>query len=186
MPAGNGYACHETMVISHMKPGTICLFVIVCLIAWISPPGKARPEQSPSLGKYGIPVHEGARNLKKDVNDDFERAGVSYDLDTAFPAREVIEFYEKAFREMGFITDPQQGYTMRRWEKYDEKTGKWRATDEAPARYVASWVDKQRSVRGLLVLRYGYAEGGKEGLHKLFVDCSLQGLFGPRDLCRFH
>jgi len=138
-----------------------------------------RPNSAPStpIEASELPVYKDAVKIKHHADDELERVSVSYQLITPFPAREVIEFYEAAFKEKGYEPFSEDGLSPMRWEVFNSKTGDYDPAHKSPARWIGSWVDDERSLRIILALVYREDGRDKEWDETLLVDCSRQKFF---------
>ncbi len=131
---------------------------------------------------FEIPIYPDAYDIKKYVNNPIGSKSVFYKVNTKFPASEIISFYNKQFRKMELIPYFEDGYGIRKWENFNPKTGKWEKTSSVPARFIATWTDKKKTLRVVLLLRYKYNAKDKEWDKKLFVNCTIYKFFDFRKI----
>ena len=130
-----------------------------------------REDQQVLRVNINLPVYptgfEVSTNMKQSAWDE----EVFYKVKANFPATEVILYYDKEFQTRGFIPYAEDGYGKRRWENFVPRTGEWASTSGVPARYIATWVDKERALRIVLFLRYRYDYQNKDWDKILLVSC---------------
>lgn len=144
-------------------PAVIILLVIGGLIS-------AKGERQQPL-KNNHPVYATGFDLSTNMKQSQWDEEVFYKVKINFPATEVISFYDKEFQARGFIPYAEDGYGTRTWEDFNQRTGAWEATTKPPARYIATWVDKEQTVRIVLFARYRYDYQNKDWDKILLVNC---------------
>ena len=129
-----------------------------------------------------IPVYKTGYDVKKGINKKFKSKYTFYKINSKFPAKEVIEFYHTNFKRMGFIQYSEDGYGKGRWENFDSNSGQWEPTNSMPARYIATWIDNDKKIRIVVLLRYKSDQIDDEGKNLLFVDCKVVDFFDSRKM----
>lgn len=127
-----------------------------------------------------LPVYPTGFDVSANMKPSAWDEEVFYKVKANFPAAEVTFFYDKEFQARGFIPYAEDGYGKRRWENFDQRTGEWDSTSRVPARYIATWVDKEKTVRIVLFLRYKYDYQNKDWDKILLVNCG-KGKFNRFD-----
>ena len=79
--------------------------------------------------------------------------------------------------KMGYHLFAGDGYGLRRWELYDEKTGEWLENNKIPGRYIATWVNSAKSLRIVLSMKYKYNYKDPDWIKKLSLNLSVQPFF---------
>jgi len=134
-------------------------------------------EQGNALSKITIPIYEKAYSITDTTSKTAGGTSVFYKVGLPFPGVEVISFYNKVFQEQGYLPFSEDEYGNRRWENLNPSTGNWEKTDHVPARYIATWVDRNRTTRIVLFIRYKYDYNDKAWEKTLLVNCSKEKYF---------
>lgn len=122
-----------------------------------------------------LDVHPDGYDVKYFLNKGTKEA--FYRVDTKFPAKDIISFYEERFKEKN-LTPYFDGVSGNaRWEVIDPKSGERMPVDSVPAHYVAVWVDKEKTRRYGLFLRYWYKAGGEIWKETLLVNLTVYKFF---------
>ena len=130
-----------------------------------------------------IPVYPNNENLVSNVNKPAKGTkSVSYFVNTFFPAKHVITFYNTELEKLGYKPYSEDGYGKLQWQSFNHKSGAWEETTEVPARFNATWVDSKKQIRIILVMNYEYDGSDKEWRNNLFVHCTVSKFFDFRDL----
>lgn len=133
-----------------------------------------------------LPVHPNSQ-YKKEIYDNNSPRKILYsEILSQYPASEIIKFYDSEMNKLGYYPFSDDGYGLRRWEVFNEKTGDWAANNEIPGRYIATWVDTSMTLRVILSIRYQYNYKDQDWKNKLIVNISVQPFFvmpqGERDM----
>ena len=109
-----------------------------------------------NIDNIEFPVVDGGYKVNRGHNDSINAKTLNYKVDILFPATEVVEFYDNKLKKQGLVPYEGDGYGSRQWENFNSSKGSWQQTNNVPARYISSWVDKNKSIRVILILRYKY------------------------------
>ncbi|MFA5073210.1 MAG: hypothetical protein WC539_04870 [Nitrospirota bacterium] len=138
--------------------------------------GFANGERNKPLNN-NLPIYSTGFNVSSNMKESAWEEELFYKVKISFPAAEVTSFYDKEFLARGFIPYSEDGYGTRIWENFNSNTGSWDATSKPPARYIATWTDKEKTVRIVLFIRYEYDNQDKEWNKTLLVNCSRDKFF---------
>lgn len=100
-------------------------------------------------------IYNDAYSIEKDVDTAIPKKAVSYKIKIPFPAREVIDFYDKELKAIHF-TKYITVLAKADWESFNTKNGEWERVHTAPAKYTSWWVDKNKKTLIILILFYKY------------------------------
>lgn len=107
-----------------------------------------------------IPLYPTANNIKENYYRKYTIKNVKYDVDMHYPADKIVAFYDEEMNKISFtpfVEDYYQDYD-RVWQTYIDGTMKG---EPDVASLTTSWVDKDRTKRATIVLRY-YWYGKKQ------------------------
>ena len=125
-----------------------------------------------------LPIYAGAMNLNKAFDSPAEGAkSVAYDVTMDFPANELIDFYNKEMSKIGFSPLPEEGIGTFKWEDFNTKSGRWEESSRVPARYTATWVNKEKTQRVWLYIVYKPKGNSKDWENMPMVSCSMAKYF---------
>ena len=105
------------------------------------------------LRDFELPVYPSASGVKEYSLKGGYIQGVSYKANIRYPAKELLEFYEKEWAELGFdpYSEEYYDYADRNW-KY--LTNSKHERKSFVAQLLMSWADSTRTKRANLVLKY--------------------------------
>ncbi|RII25317.1 MAG: hypothetical protein CXR31_14055 [Geobacter sp.] len=95
---------------------------------------------------FSLPIYPGATNQKTHLDKPAKGVkAATYRIATVFPARDLIEFYNKEMKKRGFkkYHDPLDSLTQFEWNTFNSRTGNWEPTRLPPARYTAKWSNEK-------------------------------------------
>ena len=144
-------------------------FLVILLI------GCAKSEPFPAVK---LPIYPGAINVNQLI--DFPVRGgkaVGYDVSIGFPAKELTDFYDKEMSRMCFIGLPEEGIGTFKWEDFNNRSGKWEETTKVPARYTATWVNKEKTQRVWLYIAYDPRRNNTNWENIPMVSCCMAKYF---------
>ncbi len=76
-----------------------------------------------------VPVYQNSVNIQRTVNKPAKGVKtVVYYNEISFPARDLIAFYDKEFKKIGYVPFSEDGYGLRRWENFNYKSCEWEPT----------------------------------------------------------
>ncbi len=144
----------------------LCFIIIITLISC----------KNNSIKKEAFPFIEGAYEINQGYSDKFKADYLNYNINTEFPAMEIIQFYNAHFKKVGFIPYSEDGYGKSIWENYNYSSGIWEPTKHPPARYISTWIDTEKKVRIVFVLIF------KKNSKQLLVDLKKTTFFDSRKI----
>jgi hypothetical protein len=102
-----------------------------------------------------LPIHPEAIDPQH-FSDSIAKGVISltYKVKTPFPASELIKFMEDSITGKGFTRYSMEGQKQSSftWTDFDRKSGKWKETENIPARYLASWTnDKNDEIIWIMI-----------------------------------
>jgi len=125
-----------------------------------------------------LPIYPSAINLNKAIDSPVKGAkAVVYDVAMDFPAKELTDFYSREMSKIGFIPLPEEGIATFRWEDFNTKSGIWEETTKVPARYTATWVNKEKTQRVWLYIAYKPRRNGEKWENIAMVSCNMAKYF---------
>jgi len=157
--------------------GTIFIVLFISFIAF----GNGNIENE--IINTKLPQYPEAFSIKKGFDPKTHSSYLAYKVKINFPARKVINYYDSQLSALGFFVFNDDGYGVRDWTYFNSSKGKWEKTDKVPARYISTWVDRDRTMRLILMLDYSFDEQDIESKDKdLFIDCRLTKFFDFREI----
>jgi hypothetical protein len=121
-----------------------------------------------------LPIYPGAINPNRAIDSPVKGAkAVVYDVAMNFPAKELTDFYNREMSKIGFIPLPEEGIGSFKWEDFNSKSGNWEETTKVPARYTATWVNKEKTQRVWLYIAYKPKRDGKNRENIPMVSCNM-------------
>jgi hypothetical protein len=155
----------------NIRNKTALLFVLFIIIA--TGCSKSEPFSNIQLPKY-----PNAIDPKLLIDEPVSGAkALVYKIKTPFPASEVTGFYDREISKLGFYRAPVKSIGTFKWENLNQKTGEWEETKTVPARYRATWVNSQKSIRIWLYMAYKYNNDDENWKETLFVSCNIGQYF---------
>jgi hypothetical protein len=155
------------------------LLATILVLSWTSCDQNSHNNSHSS--SIDLPIYKNAYSIKRGTETSLKCSYLHYEIKINFPAEEVINYYDNAFAHMNFRNYSEDGYGMRRWENFNYSSGEWEPTNDAPARFIATWVDEKQKRRAVLSLGYEYkANTNKEWKNVLLVDCKVCPFFDFR------
>ena len=147
------------------------LFIIFIIVAM----GCSKSEPFPNIQ---LPIHPKAIDPKLLIDKPVKGAkALVYKIQTPFPANEITSFYENEIAKLGFHRAPVKQIATFKWENFNNRTGEWEETDTVPARYTATRVNSDRSIRIWLYMVYKYNYNDKNWKENLTVSCNIADYF---------
>jgi len=147
-------------------------FLIIISCSFSSGNGETEP-----FPDIKIPIHPNAFDVVKYSNEPKGTKSIYYKINIEFPAQDVILFYEEQLKRMEFIEYSEDSYGTRRWENFNAKTGNWEIVSTIPARYIATWIDKEKKIRIVLFMRYKFDALSENWGNRLLVNFSVSNFF---------
>ena len=125
-----------------------------------------------------LPIYPSAINPNKAIDSPVKGAkSVVYDVAMDFPAKELTDFYDKELSKIGFFPLPEEGIGTFKCEDFYSKSGNWEETTKVPARYTATWVNKEKTQRIWLLIAYGPRRNIKNWENTPMVSCNMAKYF---------
>jgi hypothetical protein len=147
-------------------------FILFLIIIFI---GCSKKDPFPEIQ---LPKYPNAINPELLVNRPAKCAkALVYKLNIPFPATEVTTFYNDEIEKLGFSQAPVESIATFKWENFNEKTGEWEETNSVPARYTATWINPDKSIRIWLYMAYKYKYGNQDWEKTLEVSCNIADYF---------
>lgn len=137
-----------------------------------------------SISEFELPTYSKCKNVKNIYEKNINRKLAYCEVESAFPASEIVGFYHSKFEAMNFTLYYADGYGVGKWEVFNEKSGEWEPNDSMPGRYIATWVDKNKTIRVVLSMRYQFSYRDKEWSKKLYSNLSVQPFFNFNEIER--
>ena len=102
-----------------------------------------------------FPIYSGAKGIKEYSLKDGLIKGIFYKVKIPYPAKEVLDFYEKEMKKMGYIPFVEEDlkYADRTWQTFQDTT---KRGSPYVNQLIAYWVNPQKTKRVVLGLRYCY------------------------------
>lgn len=128
-----------------------------------------------------IPVISTGYNIKKFVNKPKGTKSVNYFIKVEYPATNILEFYDRRFKEMGWGPSSKDNFGKRNWECFIDDT-----VNGSPKvkQLLALWVDKEMENEALLALRYRMFPGGSWN-DELWIVCQIQPVINFKEIDHF-
>lgn len=135
-----------------------------------------------SITDFELPTYNKCKNVKNIYEKNINRKLVYCEVESAFPASEVVGFYHSKFKAMNLTLYSADGYGVGKWEIFNEKSGEWEPNESKPGRYIATWVDKNKTIRVIVSMRYQFNYQDKEWAKKLYINLSVQPFFSFNEI----
>lgn len=135
-----------------------------------------------SISEFEFPTYNKCKNAKIIFENKFNRKLAYCEIESAYPAMEVVKFYHSKFKGMNLTLYSADGYGVGKWEIFNEKSGEWEPNDSTPGRYISTWVDKNKTIRVVLSMRYEFSYRDKEWTKKLYSNLSVQPFFNLNEI----
>lgn len=135
-----------------------------------------------SIYEFDFPKYNKCKNIENIFENDINRKLTYCEVELAYPAREVVEFYHSKFEAMNLTLYSADGYGVGKWEIFNEKSGEWEPNESTPGRYIATWVDKNKTIRVIVSMRYQFNYRDKEWAKKLYINLSVQPFFNFNEI----
>lgn len=116
-----------------------------------------------------IPIYLGAENINYFIDFTLRLKSTNYMVETAYPATELINFYDRKFKGLGFNDFLEGSPVKGEWVSFQDETKKGQPFIR---QFVKCWVDQEKRIEILLALRYETTTP-KEWNNKLFVGCQI-------------
>ncbi len=134
--------------------------------------------KSDPFPKISLPIHPSAINPESFFDRPAKGAKcVVYDLRMPFPADEITIFYDSEMDKMGFKPSFEKEAGTFKWENYNYKSGEWEVTTTVPARYTATWVNPEKTLRIWLYIAYKYDGADNSWKNTPMVSCNMANYF---------
>jgi len=129
------------------------LFALLNNIGCSDEGSTASDEMLKELSKLEFAVYPGAENIEEYSLKKGYIRGVTYKVKLRYPAQQVLEFYEKEMKLLGFqpFIEDYYKYADRHWQSYIDSTLKG---EPYVAKLNADWVDTAKIKRVSLILEY--------------------------------
>lgn len=135
-----------------------------------------------SISDFELPTYYKCKDVKNIYEKNINRKLAYCKVESAFPASEVVGFYHSKFEAMNLTLYSADGYGVGKWEIFNEKSGEWEPNDSTPGRYISTWVDKNKTIRVVLSMRYQFNYRDKEWAKKLCINLSVQPFFNFNEI----
>lgn len=134
--------------------------------------------------KIFLPHTQDGYDISQGYLSDLNTKYLNYKTHANFPAKNVIDFYNNFFRNNSFISYSDDGYGKSIWENYNYKSGSWELSTEPPARYISTWIDKDKKVRIVLFLLFKGNAGNAHQKNKnlLLIELKATNFFDSRKI----
>lgn len=122
---------------------------------------RAEGDQSSKLKNANLPIYPNAQNIEEQSLNKDQVQTVTYSLEINYPAKEVLNFYEKEMQRLGYepFSEEYYKYDDRTWSFYGDATIKG-SPDVAQLK--ADWVDSKKTKRASLTLKYYWYNKSKK------------------------
>jgi hypothetical protein len=133
----------------------ICMISLLGMISCSDNNNDTKKELLSEISSFESPIYPKAENIKSfSLKNDLIQ-GVSYELEVHYPAKEVLNFYEKEMARLGFepFVEEYYKYGDKVWQTFIDST---REGNPHVAQLLADWVDIQKTKRAKLILRYSW------------------------------
>lgn len=128
-----------------------------------------------------IPIYSGAKDVNYFVDLNLQLKSKSYVIEVAYPATEVINFYNRKLKELGFNEFLEDPVAKAKWISFQDGTKKGHPFIRQFAKF---WVDQEKRIEILLVLRYETAMP-KKWDNKLSVVCQVAPFVERKEIDEF-
>lgn len=159
-----------------MKPLYKFLFIGICSSLILSSMSIANSRVDP-YPNIEIPILPGSYEIRKIVDQPQGTKSLNYLVHTAYPANEVLKFYESRLKKAGFV--PSLARQKQQWESFIDDT---RGGNKV-RQLLASWVNPHLKAEAFLALRY--TEIGNTWTDELHIICQIQPIFDRKRLDNF-
>lgn len=131
-----------------------------------------------------LPLFQDGYEIKQGYLDDLKTKYLNYKLNVKYPANSIIDFHNSFFKKAGFIPYSEDGYGKSIWENFNYKSGDWELTTQPPARYIATWIDKEKKIRVILLLLFKSEEntGDPNSSNQLLIEVKATKFFDFRKI----
>jgi hypothetical protein len=126
----------------------IYLLAGICLTGSISNSSQADTDLS-----IEIPVFQGGYDIKRESNPSAGTQSITYRVGIAYPAAEIIEFYDSYFNGRGWISSFE--ICQRHWAESDDKP---KYSGLAARQMFVSWQHPALNLKLVLWLKHGLAD----------------------------
>lgn len=156
-------------------------FIIVSYFILILFVGEICSETDP-FHQINLPIYPDAINAETLIDKPVKGAkALVYNVSMQFPAEELTTFYNTEMLKMGFHPSPEEEIGSFSWESFNYKTGEWEKASKAPARYTATWVNLDKSIRIWLYVAYKYDGMNDSWKITPLVSCNIAKYFDKAD-----
>jgi predicted component of type VI protein secretion system len=127
--------------------------LILVLVGCDATTTERNKETKSEIQNFIIPIYIGAKNIKYYTLKNEMIKGVSYEVKLPYDSKEVLEFYDKEMRQIGYnpFVEDYYKYADRIWQTFVDSTKKG---EPYVAQLIANWVDSNHTKRARLVLNY--------------------------------
>lgn len=129
-----------------------------------------------------IPIYRNAKEVNYFLDPSARIKSTIYIVEVAYPAKEIVNFYRKKFKESGFCEIVQDRVVKGKWISFQDDC---RNGNPFIRIFGKSWTDQEKTVRILLVLRYETDVFGKRS-NKLLVSCQIMPYIDTEALDKFY
>jgi len=159
----------------------ILKFIIVSYLIVILFVGKIYSETE-LFPQITLPIYPDAIKAETLIDKPVKGAkALVYHVSMPFPAEALTTFYNTEMLKMGFHPSPEEGIGSFSWANFNYKTGEWEKALRAPARYTATWVNLDKSIRIWLYVAYKYDGMNNSWKTNPMVSCNIAKYFDKDD-----
>ena len=115
--------------------------------------GKYEEQKVNEFKEIKLPIYKTASAIKEDFNKKYLVKYVKYSVEMYYPAKDIIEFYDKEMAKMSFEPFVEDYFKdrYRSWNTYEDGTLEG---EPGVTACEMSWVSKDQTKRATLVLKY--------------------------------
>lgn len=118
---------------------------------------------------FDIPIVANGYNIEQFINEPKGTKSAKYLLKADYPGPEILEFYDRRFKEMGYLPALDSAFGERKWERFVYETEK---VDSVDRQLLSLWTNRELQAEVLLVLVYEETRKSRGG--ELSVFCQIQ------------
>ncbi len=153
-----------------MKKLCIIIFIFIIVLFYLlynfNPIGGISANPYP---KIEIPIYPAAANIVYFSDISAQIKSKSYMVEVDYPATKVIDFYNIELKRLGFTKFNKDVMTTERWIYFQDGTKKGKPF---VCQYVEFWIDQEKKIEIILILRYETTSYGNWN-NKLLVVCQI-------------
>lgn len=132
---------------SKIVPSLLIIFFLTPIVL----AGLSNQVASEEISGFKIPVVTNAYDIRETLNKPPGTKSVFFKAKIKYPSLEVLSFYDKNFKSMGFEPFAADNYGDRQWHSFIDAT---RPGKPIVDQLIATWVDKDKTMRIIIGLRY--------------------------------